>query len=191
MATDNGNQSSNTVNVQASLADFKTAEVDRFAATKVDKINRVAALVRRWVGAIWGNGVDDFILRVIELFPRIMHDTLAAPQTTATAANGGGTVDFTLDMNGAESGTLKFLRIVSVGGLTAVITVQLFADAARTVEVYNAAGVDPSTQYVERTPAFLLGDAVVTLEAGTVYGRITNNGAAGSTFTVQAVCEGV
>lgn len=117
---------------------------------------------------------------------QVLVDSFGTPLVTGNATASGGTVDFTIVAGSTATvrAVLQHLRLVA-NGTCADATIQFFRDAARTVEVYSAFGVDPSTEFVDRTPATLRGDDGTALESGTVYGRITNNDAGDSTFDVE------
>lgn len=193
----------NSVDVRLSLAAFVAAYEALFVTTKVDPPNNQIALanIREKQGQRWGNGADDVILRLIGQFPRRFYDNrqgIAAdrrvpasePAIATTGLAAATAFDFRVD-SGLASGTLLWARLVSSGGApSADADLEFFSDSGRTLRVYGAVNVDPSTAFVEGTPAAMIPDAGGDLD-GTLYGRITNNGAAASDFALELVLEGI
>lgn len=199
------NPTATALNIFQTLAAFDATYDEEFVRAKIDPPGREVPrgnLYRR-DGQILGNLQDDAIRRIVKSVPRRSFDNRqsiasalrepvgAAVISTASIPNAGGTGDFTIPAR-IESGQAIGIRLVSVGGLSAVATLEFFVDAARSVLCYQAIGVDPSTAYVEATPFALMSNVdLAGLEARTLYGRVTNNGAAASVFEVEAVLEGI
>lgn len=122
-----------------------------------------------WVNLLAGQGVLD---------------TRSAPLATGSAASGGGTVDFTIVV-GFATPLVEFLD-VQANGNTVNSDVRFYRDAARTSLVYEALARDAfTTPFVDATP-WAGYNRAGDLESNTLYGRITNNGANASTYSVRA-----
>lgn len=194
---------SNSINVHQSLAAFRTAYEELFVTLKIDQKGKEVALenIREKIGQLWGNAADDMVLRLIQLFPRRFYDNRqaiasasrvpAAASAIATAGLGAaGQFDFTIT-TGLASGTMLWAKLVSSGGTpSADADLELFSDSGRTLRIYAAENVDPSTAFVEGTPAAMIPDAGGNLD-GSIYGRITNNAGAASDFALELVLEGI
>lgn len=122
-------------------------------------------------------------------FVGVLVDSRGSPLVTPSVSAGGGTHDFTISVGQAYA-VMNLLRVASNGGLSDDMTLQFFRDAARTDEIYNSGSQDPSTQYSDRTPATLIGDSGAALASDTLYGRITNDALAASTFNIEVVLWG-
>lgn len=205
------NPTATAIDIFQTLAAFDAQFDEEFVRLKIDppgkEVSRDQIFKRD--GEILGNLQDDAIRRLVKSIPRRSFDNRqsiasalreppAAPViATASIPNAGGTGDFTIDARIAD-GQVLAIRVVSVSGLSALIDIELFVDAARLLSAYRALAVDPSTAFVDGTPFALMhigppgspGD-LAPLEARTVYGRITNNGAAASLFEIEAVIEGI
>lgn len=160
-----------------------------------------ASGIRSNAGVLWPDGMDDLLQYILQRVPRRRYDNrqvvasadrlpAAAPVILTGTVAPAGTADFSI-ADVCTDGKLLFLRVVATGALSDNVKVQLFRDAARTVEIYAVVGVDPSTQFTDRNPATLMGDDGATLENRTIYGRLTNNAASGDDFEIEAVVEGV
>ena len=185
----------NIIDIQQGLAAFKAQYIQQLVL-KLDKQGREATLaeLEAAAGQLWGNFIEDVLRRILEFAPRRMLDNRAAPLVTASAAMSGGTVDFELDPK-STNGRGVWLHVVSdaasVGG-----TVEFFADAARSKLVYQsdiAAGDPPvaTDTLHDGTPWTAISEDGSDLEAGKLYGTITNDGGSNSTYTVQMIFEGL
>lgn len=196
---------SNSIDVRIPLAEFRAQYADLFVTLKIDQAGREVALanVREKPGQLYGNAADDWWLRLIAQFPRRFYDNrqavtsdlripAAAAAISVTALGPAGDFDFEI-VSGLRSGTLVWARLVSSGGTpSADANLELFHAATRlpAERLYGAENVDPTAGYVEGTPAALIQDDGADL-TGTLYGRITNNGAAASDFALELVLEGI
>lgn len=182
----------NVINLRQSLAEFEAQYEAEFVTTKIDPpyLSLLPADIRERVSSLYGNTNDDFVRRVVEYVPRSMYDNRGSPIRTASIAGSGGTGDFEIDVHSAY-GDLKALRVVSVGGASSDIRIQLFRNASRTDQVYSSLlSVDPSTQYTDRNPGTMIGNDFSVLENRKLYGRITNNGST-SQFDVEVLFWGL
>jgi len=193
------------LNIYLDLAAFDALYAQEFLKAKIDPpgLEVTVDQIYRRDGKLLGNLQDDLVRRVVSSVARRSFDNRQAIAadlreplgvtllTVGPIANAGGVGDFTIPARIA-SGTLEWLRLVSTGGLSANVILELFVDAARTELAYQASGVDPSVAYVEGTPVTLIGNVTgANLEARTLYGRITNNGGASSVFELEAVIKGI
>lgn len=105
---------------------------------------------------------------------------------TDTATSGGGTVDFSIVI-GFETPDVQYLRIVARGN-TVDSDVQLFRDAARSDQIYQAINQDMFTSaYVDTDPWPAYNTS--NLENRTIYGTITNNGGNDSQYDIEMVAR--
>ncbi len=114
-------------------------------------------------------------------------DNRDLPETTPSAASGGGTAEGTIDLrNAAPVG-----RLLELTALAATLTsqIELFADVARTILVYQSLVVDAFTTPFEDGTPFALFRPTSNLVDGKVYYRVTNTGGVASAYEIILVTK--
>jgi hypothetical protein len=110
-------------------------------------------------------------------------DTRSTPLLTGSATSAGGTVNFTI-ATGFPRPMIEFLDVEATSN-TVSSDVRFYRDAARTSLVYEALARDAFTApFVDATP-WVGYNRAGDLESNTLYGRITNNGANASTYSIR------
>ena len=110
------------------------------------------------------------------------------PDAAAIAVNGvanNDNGDFTVSV-GVDRARCIGLRIVATASDASQLF--LYADVARTLEVYKTDVMDFTTARSDRSPFSLLAPDLGYLASKTLYGRITNTGAL-SDYTIEMVIE--
>lgn len=110
-------------------------------------------------------------------------DNRGSPVTTPSAASGGGTAEGEIFL-GMAAPTGSQIEIIANSN-TVLTDVELFADAARSILVYQALAKDAFTTPFEDGTPFALFRPMANLELRRVYYRLTNNGANPSTYSIR------
>jgi len=132
-------------------------------------------------------GANDFVTKQ---YAAAAYDSRLTPATIAvgSGASGNGTIAI-----GLPKGTQGYLR-VSASAVTDG-RVKFYSDVARTKLIYEAPAAaspdhDFTSDFVDRTPAYLLADDGTDLAADTIYYTIDNSGGAAATFSIYQIITG-
>lgn len=119
-------------------------------------------------------------------------DSRGAGSSTGTVLAGAtGSVNVPIGM---PKGTLSYLN-VSTGGVATDGRIMIYSDVAKTKLIYEAPpSASPAhsfaSDFVDRTPAYMLSDDGTDLESNTLYFSIENSGGTDANFTVEMIIVG-
>jgi len=132
-------------------------------------------------------GANDFVTKQ---YAAAAFDSRSAPETILvnSGTSGNGTIAI-----GLPKGTQGYLRVAATTATDGRI--KFYSDAARTKLIYEApAAASPdhsfATDFVDRTPAYLLADDGTDLASDTIYYTIDNSGGLNATFSIYQIITG-